>query len=136
MADGKAYAAATDEIAAYAQDEGVEMIVGPEARGFIVGCPVAYKLGIGFAPAHKKGKLPRPTVKASYDLEYGEATLYLHKDAIKPGQRVLVCDDFTGNWRHDCSNNSPSRAIRRRRGRDSLFDRAQRFAWARQDQRL
>ena len=49
MADGKAYAAATDEIAAYAQDKGVEMIVGPEARGFIVGCPVAYKLGIGFA---------------------------------------------------------------------------------------
>ena len=70
MADGKAYAAATDEIAAYAQDKGVEMIVGPEARGFIVGCPVAYKLGIGFA------------------------TLYLHKDAIKPGQRVLVCDDL------------------------------------------
>lgn len=94
MADGKAYAAATDEIAAYAQDKGVEMIVGPEARGFIVGCPVAYKLGIGFAPARKKGKLPRPTVKASYDLEYGEATLYLHKDAIKPGQRVLVCDDL------------------------------------------
>lgn len=55
MADGKAYAAATDEIAAYAQDKGVEMIVGPEARGFIVGCPVAYKLGIGFAPARKKG---------------------------------------------------------------------------------
>ncbi len=54
MADGKAYAAATDEIAAYAQDKGVEMIVGPEARGFIVGCPVAYKLGIGFAPARKK----------------------------------------------------------------------------------
>lgn len=54
MADGKAYAAATDEIAAYAQDKGVEMIVGPEARGFIVGCPVAYKLGIGFAPARKR----------------------------------------------------------------------------------
>ncbi|MCI1987330.1 MAG: adenine phosphoribosyltransferase [Lactobacillus sp.] len=94
MADGKAYAAATDEIVEYAKDKGVEMIVGPEARGFIVGCPVAYKLGVGFAPARKKGKLPRETVSASYDLEYGEATLYLHKDAIRPGQRVLVCDDL------------------------------------------
>ena len=94
MADGKAYAAATDEIVEYAKDKGVEMIVGPEARGFIVGCPVAYKLGVGFAPARKKGKLPRETVSASYDLEYGQATLYLHKDAIRPGQRVLVCDDL------------------------------------------
>ncbi|WP_461212818.1 adenine phosphoribosyltransferase [Lacticaseibacillus sp. GG6-2] len=94
MADGKAYAAATDEIVEYAKDKGVEMIVGPEARGFIVGCPVAYKLGVGFAPARKKGKLPRETISASYDLEYGKATLYLHKDAIRPGQRVLVCDDL------------------------------------------
>ncbi|WP_225047456.1 adenine phosphoribosyltransferase [Lacticaseibacillus kribbianus] len=94
MADGAAYAAATDEIVAYAKDKNVEMIVGPEARGFIVGCPVAYKLGVGFAPARKKGKLPRPTVSASYDLEYGQATLYLHQDAIRPGQRVLVCDDL------------------------------------------
>ncbi|WDF83762.1 adenine phosphoribosyltransferase [Lacticaseibacillus pabuli] len=94
MADGKAYAAATDAIADYAKDKGVEMIVGPEARGFIVGCPVAYKLGVGFAPARKKGKLPRPTVSASYKLEYSTSTLYLHKDAIKPGQRVLVCDDL------------------------------------------
>jgi adenine phosphoribosyltransferase len=94
MADGVAYAQATDEIAAYAKKLGVEMIVGPEARGFIVGCPVAYKMGIGFAPARKKGKLPRPTVSASYGLEYGQSTLYLHKDAIKPGQRVLVTDDL------------------------------------------
>ena len=94
MADGVAYAQATDEIAAYAKKLGVEMIVGPEARGFIVGCPVAYKMGIGFAPARKKGKLPRPTVSARYGLEYGQSTLYLHQDAIKPGQRVLVTDDL------------------------------------------
>lgn len=94
MADGKVYAAATDKIADFAKDKHVDMIVGPEARGFIVGCPVAYKLGVGFAPARKKGKLPRPTVSATYDLEYGQATLYLHKDAIKPGQRVLVTDDL------------------------------------------
>ncbi|MFD1319322.1 adenine phosphoribosyltransferase [Loigolactobacillus zhaoyuanensis] len=94
MADGVAYRQATDEIAAYAQGKDVDMIVGPEARGFIVGCPVAYKLGLGFAPARKKGKLPRSTVSASYGLEYGESTLYLHKDAIKPGQKVLVTDDL------------------------------------------
>nr|SFZ87954.1 Adenine phosphoribosyltransferase [Loigolactobacillus rennini] len=94
MADGTAYRQATDEIVAYARKKEVDMIVGPEARGFIVGCPVAYKLGIGFAPARKKGKLPRPTVSASYGLEYGKSTLYLHKDAIKPGQKVLVTDDL------------------------------------------
>ncbi|WP_395350717.1 adenine phosphoribosyltransferase [Levilactobacillus parabrevis] len=94
MADGEAFHTATDEIVAYAKDKGVEMVVGPEARGFIVGCPVAYQMGIGFAPARKQGKLPRPTVKASYDLEYGTSALYLHKDAIKPGQKVLVTDDL------------------------------------------
>ncbi|KRM88172.1 adenine phosphoribosyltransferase [Lacticaseibacillus thailandensis] len=94
MADGKAYAAATDAIADFARERKVDMIAGPEARGFIVGCPVAYKLGVGFAAARKKGKLPRATVSASYQLEYDTATLYLHKDAIQPGQRVLVCDDL------------------------------------------
>ncbi|KRN94071.1 adenine phosphoribosyltransferase [Pediococcus stilesii] len=94
MGDGEAYHQATDEIIKFARDKGVEMIVGPEARGFIVGCPVAYALGVGFAPARKKGKLPRETVKATYDLEYGESALYLQKDAIKPGQKVLVTDDL------------------------------------------
>ncbi|AWZ41780.1 adenine phosphoribosyltransferase [Latilactobacillus sakei] len=94
MSDGEAYVAATDKIVEYAKNKGVEMIVGPEARGFIVGCPVAYKLGVGFAPARKKGKLPRETVSASYGLEYGKSTLYMHKDAVKPGQKVLVTDDL------------------------------------------
>ncbi|MFD1456692.1 adenine phosphoribosyltransferase [Levilactobacillus lanxiensis] len=94
MADGKAFHAATDKIVEYAKGKGVEMVVGPEARGFIVGCPVAYEMGIGFAPARKEGKLPRKTVKASYDLEYGQSALYMHEDAIKPGQKVLVTDDL------------------------------------------
>ena len=95
MGDGDAYRQATNEIIEYAKSKQVEMIVGPEARGFIVGCPVAYELGVGFAPARKKGKLPRETDKATYELEYGdESALYLHKDAIKPGQRVLVTDDL------------------------------------------
>ena len=94
MADGQAFKQATDEIVAYARDKHVDMVVGPEARGFIVGCPVAYELGVGFAPARKKGKLPREAVSASYDLEYGSATLQMEADAIKPSQRVLVVDDL------------------------------------------
>ena len=64
MGDGAAYHQATDTIVNYARDKQVDMVVGPESRGFIVGCPVAYELGIGFAPARKKGKLPRKTIKA------------------------------------------------------------------------
>lgn len=94
MADGEAFKQATDEITAFARDKKVDMVVGPEARGFIVGCPVAYELGVGFAPARKKGKLPRATVSATYKLEYGEATLQMENDSVKPGQRVLVVDDL------------------------------------------
>ncbi|KRM62399.1 adenine phosphoribosyltransferase [Paucilactobacillus vaccinostercus DSM 20634] len=94
MADGAAYTEATNQIVSYARERNVEMIVGPEARGFIVGCPVAYELGVGFAPARKKGKLPNETISASYSLEYGTAELQLQRAAIKPGQRVLVTDDL------------------------------------------
>ena len=94
MANGEAFKQATDEIANYARDKHVDMVVGPEARGFIVGCPVAYELGVGFAPARQKGKLPRPAVSSTYDLEYGSATLQMENDSIKPGQRVLVVDDL------------------------------------------
>ncbi|GAK48583.1 adenine phosphoribosyltransferase [Secundilactobacillus oryzae JCM 18671] len=94
MADGQAYKEAIGQLVDYAKDKDVDMVVGPEARGFIVGCPIAYELGIGFAPARKEGKLPRETVKATYDLEYGQSALYLHKDAIKPGQKVIVTDDL------------------------------------------
>ena len=94
MADGEAFKQATDEITAFARERQVDMVVGPEARGFIVGCPVAYELGVGFARARKKGKLPRATVSASYQLEYGEATLQMENDSVKPGQRVLVVDDL------------------------------------------
>src|SRR5699024_7965924 len=72
MADGDAYRYATKQIADYARDKNVDVIIGPEARGFIVGCPVAYELGVGFAPARKKGKLPRETVEVTCGLEYGE----------------------------------------------------------------
>ncbi|MDS9471296.1 adenine phosphoribosyltransferase [Sporosarcina pasteurii] len=94
MDNGKAYKHATDEIVKYAKELDTDIIVGPEARGFIIGCPVAYALEIGFAPVRKPGKLPRETVSVDYDLEYGQDTLTIHKDAIKPGQRVLIVDDL------------------------------------------
>ena len=94
MANGEAYRYSIKEIVKYAQDLNVDKVVGPEARGFMVGCPVAVELGFGFAMARKKGKLPRETVEVSYGLEYGKATLQLHQDAILPGDKVLVCDDL------------------------------------------
>lgn len=94
MDNGKAYKYATDEIVKYAKELDTDLIVGPEARGFIIGCPVAYALEIGFAPVRKPGKLPRETVSVDYDLEYGKDTLTIHKDAIKPGQKVLIVDDL------------------------------------------
>jgi adenine phosphoribosyltransferase len=94
MNDGEAYKYATDQIVSYAKEKQIDLIVGPEARGFIIGCPVAYSLGIGFAPVRKEGKLPRETIKVSYGLEYGKDVLTIHKDAIQPGQRVLITDDL------------------------------------------
>lgn len=94
MADGKAFAHATQQIVDYAKDLAVDVVVGPEARGFIVGCPVAYALEIGFIPVRKKGKLPRKVIEVDYLLEYGSNVLTMHEDAIKPGQRVLITDDL------------------------------------------
>lgn len=94
MNNGEAYKYATDQIVSYAKEKQIDIIVGPEARGFIIGCPVAYSLGLGFAPVRKEGKLPRETIKVSYGLEYGQDVLTIHKDAIQPGQRVLITDDL------------------------------------------
>ncbi len=71
-----------------------DVVVGPESRGFIFGVPVAYNLHKGFVPVRKKGKLPCETIEEEYDLEYGSATIEIHKDAIKPGQRVVIVDDL------------------------------------------
>jgi adenine phosphoribosyltransferase len=94
MDNGEAYKYATDQIVKYAKEKQIELVVGPEARGFIIGCPVSYSLGVGFAPVRKEGKLPRETIKVRYGLEYGKDVLTIHKDAIKPGQRVLITDDL------------------------------------------
>jgi adenine phosphoribosyltransferase len=71
-----------------------DVIAGPESRGFIFGVPIAYNLNKGFIPIRKKGKLPCETVSMDYDLEYGKATIEIHKDAIKPGQKVVIVDDL------------------------------------------
>lgn len=76
--------------------EGVDydIVVGPESRGFIFGVPVAYAQHKGFVPVRKKGKLPAETISTTYDLEYGTATIEIHKDAIRPGQKVVIVDDL------------------------------------------
>lgn len=94
MSDGLAFQKACDLIIDYAKSVGTEVIVGPESRGFIFGCPVAYALKIGFVPIRKPGKLPRETASYKYDLEYGSNELHIHKDGIKKGQKVLIVDDL------------------------------------------
>jgi len=85
---------AIDGLTDLVRDVDFDLVVGPEARGFIVGVPVAYLLGKGFIPVRKKGKLPRETVSEKYDLEYGQAELQIHKDSIRPGQKVVILDDL------------------------------------------
>ncbi|HBM75626.1 MAG TPA: adenine phosphoribosyltransferase [Clostridiaceae bacterium] len=83
-----------DEMVNDLKDKNIDIVVGPEARGFIIGAPIAYGLGVGFVPIRKPGKLPAETLKIKYELEYGSNALEIHKDAIKPGQRVAIVDDL------------------------------------------
>lgn len=94
LKDGAAYRAAIDELKALVAHLEIDVIAGPEARGFVVGAPLAYALGVGFVPIRKSGKLPYETIEVGYDLEYGKDTLAVHTDAIKPGQKVLIADDL------------------------------------------
>jgi len=97
LADASGLRAVTEALADAGRDEDgrvtVDKVVGMEARGFIFAAPVALSLGVGMVPVRKAGKLPRATHAVSYSLEYGEATLEMHKDAVAPGERVLVIDD-------------------------------------------
>ena len=94
MADPKGLAAAVDAIADHFADQGVTKVVGAEARGFLIGAPVAYRMGAGFVPARKPGKLPREVNRETYSLEYGTDELQIHRDAIGSGDRVLIVDDL------------------------------------------
>lgn len=94
LADGDAFHDACERLIAFARKLDADVIVGPESRGFMFGCPVSYALGIGFVPVRKPNKLPRQTLSCSYDLEYGSNTLEMHVDGIRPGQRVVIIDDL------------------------------------------
>ena len=94
LRDGKAFKHACKDLAKLVKKSGADVIMGPESRGFIFGCPVATMLGIGFVPIRKPGKLPRKVISESYTLEYGENTLCIHEDAIQKGQKVFIIDDL------------------------------------------
>lgn len=94
LKDKAAFREAVHRLACALRDTKADLVVGIEARGFIIGAPIAYLLECGFVPVRKKGKLPAVTLSKTYQLEYGSATLEIHRDAIEKGQRVIVVDDL------------------------------------------
>ncbi len=94
LQDGAAFHASIDRLTAHYAGAGIEAVVGVESRGFIFGAPLAYMLNCGFVPVRKFGKLPYETISVEYALEYGTNVVEMHKDAIQPGQRVLIVDDL------------------------------------------
>ena len=94
LQDAEGFHLAIDEMQKLLSDTEFDVIVGAESRGFIFGAPLAYNMKKAFVPVRKKGKLPCETVAATYELEYGTATIEMHKDSIKPGQRVVIVDDL------------------------------------------
>lgn len=94
LKDGEAFREAIDAMKDLVKDEAIDKVVGIEARGFILGAPLAYDLGVGFVPIRKPGKLPADTHSAEYELEYGSDTVEMHVDAIEKGEKVLIVDDL------------------------------------------
>ena len=94
LQDGEAFRYAVDRMLEYCQGKKIDAILGAEARGFIFGAVMAYKLGVGFIPVRKPGKLPYKTRQVSYDLEYGENIMQIHIDAVKKGDKILIVDDL------------------------------------------
>ncbi len=94
MQDPGAFMESCDILYNRYKDMGIDKIVGIDARGFVFGAVLAYKMGIGFVPVRKKGKLPCKTIQETYDLEYGSDTLEIHEDAIKKGEKVVIVDDL------------------------------------------
>jgi adenine phosphoribosyltransferase len=92
--DARAFKEVIDRLADHYAGEQIDLVVAVEARGYILGAPIAYKLGAGFVPVRKKGKLPAETVREEYELEYGTDSVEMHCDAIQPGRRVLIVDDL------------------------------------------
>lgn len=105
ISDGEAFRFAVDSIKKNLEGKNIDYIVGPEARGFVFGCAVAYAMGIGFIPVRKPGKLPGEVVPFEYELEYGKDVLEISKGALKSGDRVAIVDDLlaTGGTIHACA---------------------------------
>ncbi len=101
--NGEKFKEAIDAIGDRYLGKGIEVVVGIEARGFIIGSALAYKLGAGFVPVRKKGKLPWRTYQCTYDLEYGTDTLEIHQDAVEPGQKVVIVDDLIATGGTACA---------------------------------
>ncbi len=94
LLDKEAFKEAIDKMAVHYKDKKIDAIVSNEARGFIIGAPLAYKLGVGFVPVRKKGKLPSKCVQLTYQKEYEKDTIEMHEDAVKKGARILIIDDL------------------------------------------
>jgi len=94
LKDAKAFKYSVDLMAQHYEGVNIDAILGAEARGFVFGAAMAYKLGVGFVPVRKPGKLPYDTCSVSYSLEYGENILEMHTDAVKPGENILIVDDL------------------------------------------
>jgi adenine phosphoribosyltransferase len=94
LKDKSAFRRAVEDLAKKYKNKKIDLVVAVEARGFILGGAIAHKLGAGFVPVRKKGKLPWKTDSVTYDLEYGTDTLEMHRDAVKPGDRILIVDDL------------------------------------------
>lgn len=94
LQDAKGLHLAIDQMQEKLEGVDFDVVLGPESRGFIFGVPIAYNMHKAFVPVRKKGKLPRATISQTYDLEYGTATIEIHKDAIQPGQKVVIIDDL------------------------------------------
>lgn len=94
LQDGEAFKAAINTLNDFARKHDADIIAGPESRGFLLAAPMAYALGKGFVPVRKPGKLPGETISQEYSLEYGKDSLEIHKDSVKPGQKVIIADDL------------------------------------------
>ncbi|HZX48246.1 MAG TPA: adenine phosphoribosyltransferase [Nitrospirota bacterium] len=94
LKDAGGFKRVIDKIGSFYDGDGIQKVVAMESRGFILGAPVAYRLGAGFVPVRKPGKLPSDVYEAKYELEYGADSLAIHQDAIAPGERVLIVDDL------------------------------------------
>ena len=103
LKDKLGFATLIDALSEYYLNKNIDLILGIEARGFIFGPALAYRLNAGFVPVRKPKKLPAETAKVTYDLEYGSDTLEMHKDAVRPGQRVLIVDDLLATGGTACA---------------------------------